>query len=63
VRDCPRLFRAGHGADLPIAEDGQRTLTVAPICCLSESVKQHGQWLFAERRPMINWTGTGPSAP
>jgi hypothetical protein len=34
---------------------------VASIRYLDEFVKQHGQWLFAERRLMVNWIDTRPS--
>jgi hypothetical protein len=47
---------------LSVAGDGQRTLMVASIRYLDEFVKQDGQWLFAERRLMVNWTDTRPSA-
>jgi ketosteroid isomerase-like protein len=43
-------------------DDGQRTLMIASIRYLDEFVKQDGQWLFAERRLMVNWTETRPSA-
>jgi ketosteroid isomerase-like protein len=46
---------------LSVGEDGQRTLMVASIRYLDEFVKQDGQWLFAERRLMVNWTDTRPS--
>src|SRR5580658_2105034 len=46
---------------LSVAEDGQRTLMVASIRYLDEFVKQDGQWLFAERRLMVNWIDTRPS--
>jgi SnoaL-like domain len=46
---------------LAVAEDGQRTLMVASIRYLDEFVKQDGQWLFAERRLMVNWIDTRPS--
>jgi hypothetical protein len=48
---------------LSVAEDGQRTLMVASIRYLDEFVKLDGQWLFAERRLMVNWIDTRPSAP
>ena len=48
---------------LSVAEDGQRTLMVASIRYLDEFVKQDGQWLFAERRLMVNWIDTRPSKP
>src|SRR5216683_2773508 len=47
---------------LSVAEDGQRTLMVASIRYLDEFVKQDGQWFFAERQLMVNWTDTRPSA-
>jgi hypothetical protein len=46
---------------LSVAEDGQRTLMVASIRYLDQFVKQNGQWLFAERRLMVNWIDTRPS--
>jgi ketosteroid isomerase-like protein len=48
---------------LTVAQDGTRTMMVASIRYLDEFVKQHGQWLFAERRLMVNWTETRPSTP
>ena len=48
---------------LTIGEDGQRTMMIASIRYLDEFVKQDGQWLFAERRLMVNWTETRPSTP
>ena len=48
---------------LSVGEDGQRRLMIASIRYLDEFVKQDGQWLFAERRLMVNWTETRPSAP
>ena len=42
-------------------EDGQRTMMIASIRYLDEFVKQDGQWLFAERRLVVNWTETRPS--
>ena len=46
---------------LSVAEDGKRTLMVASIRYLDEFVKQHGRWLFAERKLMVNWIDTRPS--
>jgi ketosteroid isomerase-like protein len=43
-------------------EDGRRTMMVASIRYLDEFVKQDGAWLFAERRLMVDWTETRPSA-
>ena len=48
---------------LSTGEDGQRTLMIASIRYLDEIVKQNGDWLFAERRLMVDWTETRPSAP
>ena len=45
---------------LSAGEDGQRTMMIASIRYLDEFVKQEGQWLFAERRLMVNWTETRP---
>ena len=36
-------------------------MMIASIRYLDEFVKQDGQWLFAERRLMVNWTETRPS--
>jgi ketosteroid isomerase-like protein len=44
------------------AEDGTRTLMTASIRYLDTMVKRDGAWLFAERRLMVNWTDTRPSA-
>jgi ketosteroid isomerase-like protein len=46
---------------LSVGADGQRTMMIASIRYLDELVKQDGQWLFAERRLMVNWTETRPS--
>ena len=46
---------------LSVAGDGTRTLMVASIRYGDEFVKQDGQWLFAERRLMVNWIDTRPS--
>jgi hypothetical protein len=48
---------------LSIGEDGQRTMMIASIRYLDQFVKQDYQWLFAERRLMVNWTETRPSTP
>jgi ketosteroid isomerase-like protein len=45
---------------LSVGEDGQRTMMIASIRYLDELVKQDGEWLFAERRLMVNWTETRP---
>jgi ketosteroid isomerase-like protein len=46
---------------LSVGEDGQRTMMVASIRYLDEFVKQDGEWFFAERRLMVNWTETRPA--
>jgi hypothetical protein len=46
---------------LSLGQDGQRTMMIASIRYLDEFVKQDGQWLFAERRLMVDWTETRPS--
>ena len=47
---------------LSVGEDGQRTMMIASIRYLDEFAKQaDGEWLFAERRLMVNWTETRPS--
>ena len=41
----------------------KRTLMIASIRYLDKFVKQNGQWLFAERKLMVDWTETRGSAP
>ncbi|MER7185663.1 nuclear transport factor 2 family protein [Streptomyces sp. NPDC058464] len=48
---------------LSVADDGRRTLMIASIRYLDEFVKQDGEWLFAERRLLVDWTETRPSTP
>ena len=48
---------------LTVGADGARTMMIASIRYLDEFVKVEGRWLFAERRLMVNWTETRPSAP
>jgi hypothetical protein len=48
---------------LTIGDDGQRTMMIASIRYLDEFAKLDGQWFFAERRLMVNWTETRPSTP
>lgn len=48
---------------LTVAADGSRTLMIASIRYLDVFVKVDGDWLFAERRLMVDWTDTRPSAP
>lgn len=47
---------------LSVGDDGQRTMMIASIRYLDDLVKQDGEWLFAERRLMVNWTETRPFA-
>lgn len=42
------------------ADDGSRTMMVASIRYLDTMVKREGEWLFAERRLLVNWTDTRP---
>ena len=46
---------------LSVGQDGPRTMMIASIRYLDEFVKQDDEWLFAERRLMVNWTETRPS--
>ncbi|MFJ2828345.1 nuclear transport factor 2 family protein [Streptomyces sp. NPDC087263] len=46
-----------------VDESGQRFLMIASIRYLDEFTKQDGDWYFAERRLMVDWTETRPSAP
>ena len=41
----------------------KRTLMIASIRYLDRFVKQHGAWLFAERKLMVDWTETRASVP
>ena len=42
--------------------DGQRTLMIASIRYLDRFSKREGAWLFAERKLMVDWIDTRPSA-
>jgi hypothetical protein len=44
-------------------EAGQRSLMIASIRYLDQFVKTDSEWLFAERRLMVDWTETRPSTP
>ena len=44
-------------------EDAERTIMVASIRYLDQFVKLDGEWYFAERRLMVDWTETRPSTP
>ena len=48
---------------LSVGADGQRTMMIAALRYLDTFVKQNSAWLFAERRLMVDWTETRPSAP
>ncbi|MGW7424006.1 nuclear transport factor 2 family protein [Streptomyces sp. NPDC054813] len=48
---------------LSVGDDGGRTLMIASIRYLDEFTRQDGEWLFAERRLMVDWTETRPSTP
>ena len=48
---------------LSTSDDGQRTLMIASIRYLDEFVKEDGDWFFAERRLMVDWTETRQSTP
>jgi len=43
--------------------DTERTIMIASIRYLDEFVKEDGEWFFAERRLMVDWTETRPCAP
>ncbi|GAA3777173.1 nuclear transport factor 2 family protein [Streptomyces coacervatus] len=43
--------------------DDRRTIMIASIRYLDEFVKQGGEWFFAERRLMVDWTETRPCSP
>jgi ketosteroid isomerase-like protein len=45
---------------LSASQDGQRTMMIASIRYLDDFARQDGQWLFAGRRLMVNWTETRP---
>ncbi|MGV4989015.1 nuclear transport factor 2 family protein [Streptomyces sp. NRAIS4] len=44
-------------------EPPQRTIMIAAIRYLDQFVKRDGNWYFAERRLMIDWTETRPCSP
>ena len=44
-------------------EGDKRTMMLASIRYLDKYVKQHGAWLFAERKLTVDWTETRASAP
>ena len=46
-----------------VDESGRRTLMIASIRYLDEFTKQDGDWYFAERRLMVDWTETRASTP
>ncbi|WP_051800972.1 nuclear transport factor 2 family protein [Streptomyces sp. NRRL F-525] len=46
-----------------VDDSGRRTLMIASIRYLDEFTKQDGDWYFAERRLMVDWTETRASTP
>ena len=44
-------------------DDGQRTIMIASIRYLDEFIQRDGEWFFAERRLMVDWTETRPCHP
>ncbi|MEV6167428.1 nuclear transport factor 2 family protein [Streptomyces sp. NPDC051954] len=48
---------------LSVDESGGRSLMIASIRYLDEFTKQDGDWYFAERRLMVDWTEARASAP
>ncbi|MFE3292130.1 nuclear transport factor 2 family protein [Rhodococcus sp. NPDC059234] len=46
-----------------IDDSGRRTLMIASIRYLDEFVRHEGNWLFAERRLMVDWTETRTGNP
>ncbi|WOX16806.1 nuclear transport factor 2 family protein [Streptomyces sp. N50] len=46
-----------------VDDSGRRTLMIASIRYLDEFTKLDGDWYFAERRLMVDWTETRPSTP
>ncbi|MFI5775535.1 nuclear transport factor 2 family protein [Nocardia sp. NPDC051570] len=48
---------------LSLDDAGGRTLMIAAIRYLDQFVKRNGEWLFAERRLMVDWTETRSSTP
>ncbi|GHJ41486.1 nuclear transport factor 2 family protein [Streptomyces sp. TS71-3] len=45
---------------ISVDDSGQRTLMIASIRYLDEFIKQNGDWYFAERRLMVDWSETRP---
>ncbi|MFF2616753.1 MULTISPECIES: nuclear transport factor 2 family protein [unclassified Kitasatospora] len=43
--------------------DAERSIMIASIRYLDRFVKRDGEWFFAERRLMVDWTETRPSTP
>ncbi|WP_247196531.1 nuclear transport factor 2 family protein [Streptomyces sp. GESEQ-35] len=43
--------------------DAERTIMIASIRYLDQFVKRSGDWFFAERRLLVDWTETRPCAP
>ncbi|MFE7592709.1 nuclear transport factor 2 family protein [Kitasatospora sp. NPDC057512] len=48
---------------LSYGTDAERSIMIASIRYLDRFVKRDGEWFFAERRLMVDWTETRPSNP
>ncbi|GHD77014.1 nuclear transport factor 2 family protein [Streptomyces mirabilis] len=48
---------------ISVDDSGQRTIMIASIRYLDTFAKHDGEWLFAERRLMVDWTETRPCTP
>ncbi|RGD56954.1 nuclear transport factor 2 family protein [Kitasatospora xanthocidica] len=48
---------------LSYGTDAERSIMIASIRYLDRFVKRDGEWFFAERRLMVDWTETRPSTP
>lgn len=44
-------------------KDDERTLMIASLRYHDAFVKRNGEWLFAERKLLVDWTETRPSIP
>jgi ketosteroid isomerase-like protein len=48
---------------ISVDDSGQRTIMVASLRYLDTFAKHDGEWFFAERRLMVDWTETRPCTP
>nr|WTB34870.1 nuclear transport factor 2 family protein [Streptomyces sp. NBC_00830] len=62
IRELINAYAHCLAHHLSVGEDRQRTLMIASIRYLDQFVKQDGAWFFAERKLMVDWTETRPSA-